>query len=121
MKKFLMLSLIFIGLMVVSLGAVDVSGEWEMSSQTPRGDDMTRTITITQEGEKITVTMPGRQGQELTGEGTIIGNKIEWTISRSTPRGDFTMQYRGTVAGDTMSGEVEVGDRGAMEWTAKKL
>lgn len=115
-----MLSLVLTGLAVISIWAVDVSGEWEMTSQSPRGE-MTRTITIVQDGEKITVTMPGRQGQELTGEGTIIDNKIEWTINRSTPRGDFTMNYKGTVDGNTMSGEIEMGDRGSMEWTAKKL
>jgi len=120
MKKILLLSLVIAGLAVISFGAVDVSGEWEMTSQSPRGE-MIRTITIVQDGDKITVAMPSRQGDEITGEGTIKDNNIEWTINRSSGRGDFTMTYTGTVDGDTMSGEVAMGDRGSMEWTAKKL
>jgi len=98
---------------------VNVTGDWEMTTQSPRGE-RTQTIHIEQEGEKITVTMEGRQGEEITGEGTVKGNKIEWSMTRSTPRGDFTITYTGTVEGDTMSGEAQMGDFGTMEWTAKK-
>jgi hypothetical protein len=99
---------------------VNVAGDWEMTSQSPRGGERTQTIHIEQEGEKITVTMEGRQGEEITAEGTVKGNKIEWSMTRSTPRGDFTITYTGTVEGDTMSGEAQMGDFGTMEWTAKK-
>lgn len=119
MKKISVLFFVLTGLAVLSLWAVDVSGEWEMTSQSPRGERIL-TISIVQEGEKITVTMPGRQGDEVTGEGTIKDKTIEWTVIRSTPRGDFTMTYTGTVEGDSMSGEVEISDRGAQEWTATK-
>lgn len=99
---------------------VDVTGDWEMTMVTPRGDERTRTVHFEQDGEKITVTMEGRQGDEITGEGTIKGNEIEWTISRSTPRGDMTMAYKGSVDGDTMSGTVEMGDFGSFDWSAKR-
>lgn len=97
---------------------VDVTGDWEMTTVSPRRE-RTSTVQFKQDGEKITVTMEGRQG-EITGEGTIKGNDIEWTISRSTPRGDMTMVYKGTVEGDTMSGTVDVGDFGSFDWTAKR-
>jgi hypothetical protein len=100
-------------------GEIDVSGDWEMTTESPRGE-MTRTIHIEQEGENITVTMPGRGGGEVKGKGTIKGDKIEWTITRSTQRGEFTMTYTGTVEGDTMSGEVGMGERGSMPWKAKR-
>lgn len=114
-------------LLAFSLGltaaAADVSGTWEMTSQGRRGE-RTMEISIVQDGEKITVTMPGRQGNDMTGEGTIQGNAIEWTITRETPRGEFTLTYKGTVDGDSMSGTVEMsggmGGQGGMEWTATK-
>ncbi len=113
------LSILF--LLAVSLTAqeVNVTGDWEMTMTTPRGE-RTRDIHIEQEGEKITVTMEGMQGDEIKAEGTINGNEIEWAITRDTPRGEFTMTYKGKVEGDTMSGEVEMGDFGSFEWTAKK-
>lgn len=107
-------------LLVGSALAQDVSGEWEFSSEGRQGPQ-TQTITIAQDGEIITVTMAGRQG-EMTGEGTIKDNKIEWKITRETQRGEFTQTYTGTVEGDSMSGEVQMsmGNMGAREWTAKK-
>lgn len=108
-------------LMTLGLAAqnADVSGDWQLTMQTPRGE-MTMDMSIVQDGEKITVTMAGMRGGEATGEGTIKGNAIEWTITRSTQRGEFTSVYKGTVEGDTMSGTVEMGTFGTQEWTAKK-
>jgi hypothetical protein len=98
---------------------VNVAGDWEMTTQSPRGE-RTSTVHFEQDGEKLTVTTQTMRGEEVTGEGTIAGNKIEWSITMSTPRGDFTITYTGTVEGDTMSGEAQMGDFGTMEWTAKK-
>ena len=100
--------------------AQDVSGEWEITSEGRQGP-RTQTIKIEQDGEKITVTMEGRMG-EVTGEGTIKDNKIEWKITRTMRDMEMTMTYTGTVDGDTMSGEMEMsmGNRGPSEWTAKK-
>ena len=107
--------------------AVDLTGDWEMTTESPRGE-RTQTIHIEQDGEKLTVTMQGgvgrRGGQggggEITAEGTINGNKVEWSFTRNTPRGEFTTKYTGTVDGDTMSGEVDRGPRGTAPWSAKR-
>jgi hypothetical protein len=98
----------------------DVSGEWDLTSEGRQGP-RTQTIKIEQDGEKITVTMEGRMG-EVTGEGTIKDNKIEWKITRTMREMEMTMTYTGTVDGNTMSGEMEMsmGNRGPSEWTAKK-
>lgn len=117
-KKLTIFSGIFLTLVAVSLCAAEVAGDWEMTSEGRRGTQ-TQAFTIVQDGEKITVTMEGRMG-EMTGEGTCKGNEIEWTITRETPRGDFTFVYKATVDGDTMTGTVSMGERGEREWTAKK-
>jgi hypothetical protein len=99
---------------------VDVTGDWEMTMESPRGGEMTRAVHFEQDGEKITVTMESRRGDEVTAEGTIKGSAIEWTISRETPRGEMNLVYKGTVDGDTMNGTVEFGDFGSGDWTAKR-
>ena len=109
-------------LMVIPMSALqaNVAGDWEMTTEGRRGP-RTTTIHIEQDGEKITVTMPGmRGGDEIKAEGTVKGNDIEWSVTRSTQRGEFTMTYKGKVEGDTMSGEMQMGDFGSMEWKAKK-
>jgi hypothetical protein len=121
MKKTFSVLALFSLLSIPALWAaqdVNVTGDWEMTTQSPRGE-RTSDIHFEQEGEKLTVTMQ-IMGEEATAEGTVKGNKIEWSITRETPRGEFTISYSGTVEGDTMSGEAQMGDFGAMEWTAKK-
>lgn len=110
------------GLCVVFIGTlkadVDVTGDWLLTMTTPQGE-RTSDVTFVQDGEKLTVTVKSQRG-ESTGEGTVKGNAIEWTITRSTPRGEMTITYNGTVEGDTMSGEVQMGGFGSAEWKATR-
>ena len=122
MKKMHSVLAIFALLLIpVLLTAQDanIAGDWEMTSQSPRGGERTSALHFDQDGQNIKVTMEGFRGNEMTGEGTIQGNKIEWTVTMNTQRGDFTLTYKATVDGDTMKGTLEMGDRGEMEWTAK--
>lgn len=118
-----MMALVFFPI-IMNAQAIDLTGDWEMTTETPRGP-RTQAIHIEQDGEKLTVTLQGgfRGGQEsgeIKAEGTIQGDKVEWSFTRSTPRGDFTIKYTGTVEGDSMKGEVDRGERGSSSWTAKR-
>jgi hypothetical protein len=127
MKKFYsMLAIMALVLFPALLSGQDinVTGDWEMTTESPRGE-RTQTIHIEQDGEKLTLTMQGgmrggQGGEEIKAEGTIQGNKVEWSITRNTPRGEFTSKYTGTVEGDSMSGEVDRGERGTAPWSAKR-
>jgi len=88
--------------------AADISGTWAMTLETQRGP-MESEMTIEQDGEIIKVTMEGFQGNEMVGEGTFKDNKAEWTVTISTPNGDFTIKYSGTLEEDTLSGQAENG------------
>ncbi len=118
-----LIALCAMALLVIPLSALqaNVAGEWEMTSEGRQGPRTTN-IKIEQDGEKITVTMPGmRGGGEIKAEGTIKGNDIEWSITRpGREGGEFTITYKGKVEGNTMSGTVQMGDFGSREWTAKK-
>jgi len=110
---------LFSGLVLADARATDISGEWELVLKTPRGE-MTMTVKFTQDGEKLTVNMIGPRGGEATGEGTIQENAVQWSITRTGPEGKtFTVTYKGTVDGTTMSGTAE-NPRGTIEWTATK-
>lgn len=118
-RKIAILTFVFLAVGALSLYAVDIAGEWEMTSEGRQGPT-TQSFTIVQDGEKITVTMGGRMG-EMTGEGTVKENAVEWTFVREIPqRGEMKMTYKATVEGDTMTGTVSMGDFGEREWTAKK-
>ena len=115
----LALSVILLGLAAAVTFAqeVDVTGSWTMTTTSPRGE-RTATLVFVQEGEQLTVTSRTERG-EATGTGTISGSSIQWTIIRETPRGERTVTYRGTVDGDTMSGELERGGN-PVPWKAAR-
>lgn len=125
MKKASLAVLSIAVLLTVAALAADVSGTWVMSRPGRGGEMMESDITIAQTGNAIKVTMPGRPNQDgtpgdpIVGEGTIEGNAIQWKIVRQTPRGEMTMEYKGTVDGATMKGTFAMMDR-EIEWTAKK-
>jgi hypothetical protein len=119
MKKSLLLCLGFVLLLGAAtyLAAADVTGDWDLTTKSPRGE-RTVTVTFTQNGENLTVKMPGmRGGEPIEATGTVKGNDIEWSVTRSTPNGEFTITYKGTIDGDKMSGTTQMGERSS-EWTA---
>src|SRR4030067_753282 len=112
---FVFLSFVFLA----GVQVANVSGEWELTIDIPRGQ-MPSQAKFVQEGEKIAVTMTGPRGGESSGEGTIKGNTIQWSITRTGPEGNqFTISYKGTVEGTTMSGTTET-PRGSVNWKATK-
>lgn len=94
-----------------------VAGTWEVSSTGPNGP-MTQTLTLQQDGSTIKGTLTGRRG-EAPLAGSVAGNNISFTVKRDTPNGTFTMEYTGTVDGDSMKGKVH-SERFDREWTAKR-
>lgn len=125
MKKISLAVLSIAVLLTVAALAADVSGTWVMSRPGRGGEMMESDITIAQTGNAIKVTMPGRPNQDgtpgepIVADGTVEGNAIQWKVVRQTPRGEMTMEYKGTVDGTTMKGTFTMMDR-EVEWSAKK-
>lgn len=120
MKKVTLAALAILAVLSLAAWAVDVSGTWELSRPGRDGAMTTVDITIVQEGNKLKVTMPGRQGGDpITGEDTLEGNAIAWKIVRQGQQGEMIINYKGTVEGDSMKGTMSMMDR-EIEWTAKK-
>lgn len=97
----------------------DISGGWELTIQSPRGP-VTIDLRFVQEGKKLTVIMIAPRGGESSGEGTIQGQAVQWSIERSTSGGERTVVYKGTVKGAAMSGTADLGDMGSVSWTAAR-
>lgn len=100
-------------------GSGNITGVWDMTIQIPQGEQSIE-ATFTQEGEKLKVSIEGPQGYPLEGLGTVKENVIEWATFISSPMGDFSLFFTGKVDGETMTGEVQLGDFGAAGWSARK-
>lgn len=95
----------------------NVAGKWEMSWEGPRGPQ-TSTLTLEQNGATLKGTMSGPRGDAPV-TGSVKGKEVTITVERETPRGKFTIEYKGTVDGASMKGTAAMGQR-TIEWTAKK-
>jgi hypothetical protein len=98
--------------------AVDVSGDWEITIESPRGT-RTRTVTFEQDGNELTGTMETQMGATPISEGSVNGSEISFTMVFTRGEGSMSLVYTGTVEGDEMSGNV-VTPRGEIPWTAKR-
>jgi len=113
---------VFTVLLVVALAALaaDITGKWV--AQVPGRGDQTRetTFNFKVDGDKLTGTMSGRQGETAISDGKITGDSISFVIT--TERGGETMKwtYTGKVAGDQIQMKREGGQGAAREFTAKR-
>jgi hypothetical protein len=126
MKKslVLLLGLLLTGLAAFAVAAADVTGDWEITMTTQRGE-MKSDMKLAQTGEKLAVIMirMGRDGNpvETKGEGTVKGSDIEWTVVRMGRDGqEMKMLYKGKIVDDnTITGTVEMGPN-PVEWKATR-
>jgi hypothetical protein len=107
----------------------NVAGTWEITMAPPAnggggggqggGGGTPPTLTLKQDGAKVTGTMSGRMGDTPI-DGSVSGNTLTFTITRQGRDGNaMTITYTATVTGDTMAGKMS-GGRGDREFTAKK-
>jgi hypothetical protein len=90
-----------------ALAADSVAGTWNLEVKTSQGTG-TPTLTLKQEGEKVSGTYKGRLG-EAPVTGTVKGNALNLTFKISSPMGSLDVEYAGTVKGDTIEGTTKIG------------
>ena len=99
---------------------VDVTGKWLFNVETAAGSG-TPTITLKQDGEKLTGHYSGQFGEIDNLTGTIKGRDLTFKFSADAQGNTLEFTYTGTVEGsDTMKGKVNIAGLGDGTWTAKK-
>ena len=98
---------------------VDVTGVWAMLIDLG-GNTGTPTVTLKQDGEKLTGTYSSQVVGEQQLTGTAKGNAIEFGFTASFDGNAVKVTYTGTVEKDTMKGTVTFGDFGSGTFTGKK-
>ena len=82
-------------MLTVTAAAADITGKW--SGQVPsRGEATATTFTFKVDGDKLTGTMTGPQGEVALQEGKVSGDQISFT----TTGGNAKIMFQGTVAGN---------------------
>lgn len=91
-----------LGLLLAWAMAADISGKW--TGDVPgRGGDMTpTTFTFKVDGEKLTGSVAGAQGDMPIQEGKIAGNQISFSTTFDAGGNSIKILYKGTLSGDQM-------------------
>jgi hypothetical protein len=85
-----------------------VDGTWKLIVNTPMGAQES-TLTLSTAGGTLSGTQSAPNGGSKDIEdGSVSGNDVSWKASISKPM-PMTLQFSGTVDGDTISGTVKLG------------
>lgn len=111
MKTCLSIFTAFVLLAGIAVGAA-IDGKWVSERKMNRGGEevtIKQTFDLKSDGAKLTgtITMQFGDTEPRTMEikdGKIEGNKFSFKTVMSTPNGEFTSVYEGTVEGDTLKG-----------------
>jgi len=129
MKTLLSIFVAFVLLAGVAIAA-PIDGKWVSERKMNRGGEevtITQTFDLKSAGDKLTgsITMsfgPSEPRVTEIKEGKLDGNKFSFKTTMSTPNGEFTSVYEGTVEGDTLKGtsKREGGEGQARPFEAKR-
>ncbi len=97
-----------------------VDGSWKITVQTPLGPQDS-TATLTSDGSKLSGTLEASNGGSAELEdGEINGDQISWNAKITKPM-QLTLEFSGTVDGDTMSGNVIFGIMGSGSFSGARV
>jgi L-seryl-tRNA(Ser) seleniumtransferase len=96
----------------------DVAGQWDLKLQFVLGN-AEHSLFFDQDGESL---VGGHQGEVTSGDlsGMVEGDEVHFRSSHPYEGTRFSFDFRGKVNGDTMSGEVDLGEYGPARWSAKR-
>jgi len=121
-KRIAFLSVCFVFAALSLAWAADVNGKW--IGQVPGRGGQTRetTFNLKAEGDKLTGTVSGMQGDNPISDGKISGDDISFTLKVSFQGNEIKFLYKGKVSGDEIkfTRTREGGDQPPTEFTAKR-
>ena len=89
-----------------------VDGTYNIEVTTPRRTRPFK-LTLKTDGDSLSGTHQGPRGERPFSGGTVSGNDVAWSVQMSGPMGEIKLDFKGTVSGDEISGEVQLGSFGS--------
>jgi hypothetical protein len=96
-----------------------VAGGWAMTLTSPQGP-LEITMTLVQTGASFSGTMTSSVGSQEISDGTIAGRILTWSAVIQINSQSITLNYRGEVDGNRMTGSADLGSFGSATFTAEK-
>ena len=87
---------------------MSVDGSYKVELQTTLGPQPISLILKT-DGAFLSGTMDGHFGSQSFSGGTVNGNELAWSVNLQSPMGVMQLDVKGTVNGDSIEGQVQLG------------
>ena len=87
---------------------MSVDGKYDVELQTTLGTQPIG-LTLKSDGVSLSGTMDGHFGQQSFSGGTVKGNDIAWSVKLQSPMGEMQLDVKGTVNGNSIEGQVQLG------------
>ena len=101
----------------------DATGTWKWTV-TRNDREIETTLKLKQDGEKLTGSISGRQGQETEiKDGSVKGGELSFKVEREFNGNVFSIKYVGKVDGEAIKGKTEFvrnGETTERDWEAKR-
>lgn len=95
-----------------------IDGDWNITVNSPMGKQESK-LSFQSNGSELTGTASAQGQSQPISNGKIDGNNVSWSASITTPF-PMTLEFTGTLDGDTMSGNVKAGSFGSFPWTGAR-
>jgi hypothetical protein len=111
-----------LAVLVAGTLAADISGKWTGDMPGRGGDTTPTTFTFKVDGDKLTGSMTGPQGDVPLEEGKVAGNQVSFSTTLDFGGNSVKILYKGTVSADQikMTREREGGGGQPREFTIKR-
>ena len=94
---------------------MSVDGTWKITVNSPMGAQQS-TLDLKTDGGTLTGTQSGAQGSNELTDGKVDGNNVSWKAAITAPM-PMTLEFSGTVDGDSISGNVKAGAFGSFPFS----
>ena len=97
---------------------MSAAGTWNITTNTPMGAQK-GTLELAIDGGSLTGTMSGAQGTIELENGKADGDSVSWDAKITSPM-PMTLEFSGTVDGDSISGSVKLGAFGTATFSGER-
>ncbi len=94
---------------------MSIDGTWTLTLETPIGTQQS-TLEAKSSGGALTGTQSSPEGLQSIQDGAVNGADASWSVAITSPMA-MTLEFQGTVDGDTMAGSVKLGMFGEARFT----
>jgi hypothetical protein len=97
---------------------MSIDGKWNVTVNSPMGAQKSE-LNFKANGNTLTGTGVAQGNSQEIADGKVDGDNVAWKVSITSPF-PMTLEFAGTVSGDSMSGNVKAGNFGSFPWTGAR-